>query len=291
MVICAAGCNVKIKTEISETEAAETTTEAATAETTTEVPATEAPTTEAASAETEKKTEKETEKKTEKTTKKFSSGSGERKTQEKDLSDYGDSVKYKTETETEKKYGVIVTKTIKVAYRVLKNGEKETLDRTVTSSECIRVAYNASYSDLLPAARKHASQYSGYAERVVEIINGWRRSAGLKALKISSGLTEIANVRAEEIAWSGKHAHYRPNGKYFSSIFKENGYSSGIVGENLGWNYQTPEAVCRAWKESPTHYENIMNPKFTKIGVGVALDADPMKSYIWVQHFSGSDLG
>ena len=292
MVICAAGCNVKIKTEISETEAAETTTEAATAETTTEVPTTEAPTTEVLTTEeAEKKTEKETEKKTEKATKKSSSNSGERKTKEKDLSGYGDSVKYKTETETEKKYGVIVTKTIKVAYRVLKNGETETLDRTVTSSECIRVAYNASYSDLLPAARKHANQYSGYAERVVEIINGWRRNAGLKALKISSSLTEIANVRAEEIAWSGKHGHYRPNGKFFSSIFKENGYSSGVVGENLGFNYQTPEAVCQAWKESPTHYENIMNPQFTKIGVGVALDADPMKSYIWVQHFSGSDLG
>lgn len=286
VIMTTAGCSVKIKTDIP--EAKPSTTEAA-AETTTAETTTEAPTTTEASSTkiaevTEKKAETTTKKVTEKVTKKT-------KTQEKDLSEYGSSVKYKEETETEKKYGVIVTKTFKVAYRVLKGGEKETLDETLISADTIRVGYNASYEDLLPAARKHESQYSSYAERVVEIINGWRRDAGLKSLKISSSLTEIANVRAEEVAWSGKHGHYRPNGKYFSSIFKESGYTTGVVGENLGWGYATPESVCQAWKESPTHYENIMKPEFTRIGVGVAPDADPTRNYVWVQHFSGNDLG
>lgn len=289
VILSTAGCSVKIKTNLPESssaaEAATEATETTTIEITTEAPTTEAPTTEALTTAkraevTEKSTKKQAEKKTEKT-----------KTQEKDLSDYGDSVKYKEKTESDKKYGVIVTKTIKVAYRVLKGGKQEILDETVISSEAIRIGYNASYSELLPAAKNHQSQYSDYAERVVEIINGWRRDAGLKPLKISSKLSEIANVRAEEVAWSGKHGHYRPNGRYFSSIFKESGYSTGIVGENLGWGYSTPEAVCQAWKESPTHYENIMKPEFSKIGVGVAPDADPIRKYVWVQHFSGNDLG
>ncbi len=290
IIMCLAGCNVKVKTSVDEATT-QPITETTTAETTTEIPSTTETTTEAVrttEAETEEETEEETKKKN---SSNASSESLVRSTKEKDLSEYGDSVKYKTETDSEKKYGVIVTETIEVAYRVLKSGKQETLDRTVKSSECIRIGYHASYSDLLPAAQKHESQYSGYAERIVEIINGWRRDAGLKALKINSSLTEIANVRAEEVAWSGKHSHYRPNGRYFSSIFKENGYSSGVVGENIGWGFTTPEAVCQAWKESPTHYENIMKPEFTRIGVGVAPDADPMCGYVWVQHFSGNDLG
>ena len=92
-------------------------------------------------------------------------------------------------------------------------------------------------------------------------------------------------MRAEEIAWSGDHDHYRPNGRYFSSIFKENGYEEGLAGENLGWGYKTPKGVCEAWKASTTHYENIVNPRFNYIGIGVAADPNPDGNLCWVQHF------
>jgi uncharacterized protein YkwD len=73
--------------------------------------------------------------------------------------------------------------------------------------------------------------------------------------------------------------------KKFGSIFKEGGISTGNIGENLGMGYSTPEEVCQAWKDSPTHYENIMNPKFVKVGFGVAKDPDKDRKLCWVQHF------
>lgn len=230
--------------------------------------------------ETEKKTEAQTEKKEKKTT------VIETTTKKRRNSEYdGGKEHTETRTEREEKYGVIIRKTVSVIYRVLSDGSEEILDEEVQSVSCNRTFYDADYNDLLPAARKNANKYSDEIDEVISIINRWRKNAGLRALKKDSDLTEMANVRAEELAWSGKHSHYRPDGRYFSSIFKDNGYTKGTAGENIGWGYPDAESVCEAWRNSPTHYENIMNPKFTRIGVGVAKDADPSRNCCWVQHF------
>lgn len=164
---------------------------------------------------------------------------------------------------------------------------------TGTSGNTIvdRFWYTGTYSELLPAAKANRRTYSGYISDVLYLTNKMRAEKGLSALTLSDKLTEQANVRAEEIAWSGKHSHTRPTGGYFSSLFKENGLTTGTAGENIGWGYETPSGVCNAWKESPTHYENIMNPDFRCIGIGVAADADPDAKLVWVQHFYTERVG
>lgn len=181
------------------------------------------------------------------------------------------------------KYGVTVRRVIRIYYDVL-DGEKVEKDREI-SETYNRFNYSASYADLLPAAKKNRNTYSDYINEILRITNGYRKEGGLEPFTLNTKLTEIANVRAEELAWSGKHSHYRPDGSHCFSIFRENGFNSGLAGENIGWGFASPEAVCQAWKDSPTHYENIMNPQFTQIGIGVAADADPDSNFCWVQHF------
>ncbi len=148
-----------------------------------------------------------------------------------------------------------------------------------------RTFYRASYDDLLPAAKENMEEFSSFISRELYIINGYRAEKGVSPLKLSSNLTVIACARAEEIAWSGKHSHTRPNGLRFSSILKEAGIKEGTVGENIGWGYSTVNEVCKEWKNSESHYENIMNPKFTEIGIGVAADPDPDRKLCWTQIF------
>ncbi len=148
-----------------------------------------------------------------------------------------------------------------------------------------RYNYRASYSDLLPAAKENMNLYSEMIYAELDIINSFRRAKGISPLTLSNELTEIANARAEEIAWSGKHSHTRPNGKKFSSILKDAGITKGTVGENIGWGYGSVEDVCQAWKESESHYKNIMDPEFKKIGIGIAADPDPDKLFCWTQIF------
>ena len=40
------------------------------------------------------------------------------------------------------------------------------------------------------------------------------------------------------------------------------------AGENIAWGQRTPEAVMKAWMNSSGHRANILNEKFTSIGVG-----------------------
>jgi uncharacterized protein YkwD len=41
------------------------------------------------------------------------------------------------------------------------------------------------------------------------------------------------------------------------------------VGENIAWNQKTPEEAVKAWMDSPGHRENIVEPRYTEIGVAV----------------------
>ena len=191
----------------------------------------------------------------------------------------------KRESETEQlKYGVTVRRIIKIYYDVLVDGTKVESKREVSESYN-RSNYSASYADLLPAAKKNRNTYSDFIDEILRITNEYRAEGGLEPLTLSTKITEIANVRAEEIAWSGNHTHNRPDGSRCFSLFREQGFEEGLAGENIGWGFTSPEAVCLAWKKSKTHYENIMNPRFTKIGIGVAADADPSDNLCWVQHF------
>ncbi len=194
---------------------------------------------------------------------------------------------YRTEEHTETlrlKYGVYCSRVTSTTYVELEDGTEEVYDEEITEVYT-RIGYSASYEDLLPAAEENKKKYSSEIEEVLDIINSYREEGGLEPLVLDNKLTTIACARAEEIAWSGKHSHYRPNSKFFSSILKDAGITKGSAGENIGWGYPKASAVCEAWKNSKTHYENIMNPEFTRIGIGVAADPDPNGKLCWSQLF------
>ena len=194
---------------------------------------------------------------------------------------------YRTENDTETvmlSYGVIRTRGTVTTYAKYEDGTEKVHD--VEISEVFnRIGYYATYEDLLPAAEENRGKYKSEIKKVLEIINSYRKEGGLESLVLDDTLTTVACARAEEIAWSGRFSHYRPNGKYFSSILRDAGITKGTAGENIGRGYGTPEEVCAAWKASETHYENIMNPEFKKIGIGVAADPDPDGKLCWSQLF------
>ena len=55
-------------------------------------------------------------------------------------------------------------------------------------------------------------------------------------------------------------------------------------GENIAWGQQSPKAVMEGWMNSKGHRANILNPNFTKIGVGYRKNAAG-RTY-WTQLFT-----
>lgn len=192
-----------------------------------------------------------------------------------------------TVEETKLRYGVIVHKYETIYYQYLTDGTRHIVDEEI-SYTYNRSDYDADYDDLLPAAKANREKFREYIREVLRIINGYRAEGGVAPLKLNEEFTVMSCVRAEEIGWSGKFSHTRPNFTSGPDIFKEIGYKTGLAGENLARGYQTPEAVCAAWKESEVHYEVLMDPDFTETGIGVSEGPGPDSGGLfWSQHFYG----
>lgn len=123
---------------------------------------------------------------------------------------------------------------------------------------------------------------SAYAAEVLKLVNQERAKAGLPALKLDKSVEKAANVRAEEIVSS--FSHTRPNGTSFSTAIKESGAKFNGAGENIAWGQKTPKQVMDGWMNSEGHRANILNKKFTKIGVGYYQNAKGVN--YWTQLFT-----
>ncbi|MBT3369059.1 MAG: hypothetical protein HN416_18090, partial [Nitrospina sp.] len=64
-------------------------------------------------------------------------------------------------------------------------------------------------------------------------------------------------------------SHISPENKNVASFLREVGYDYKVAGENLAMGFTTAEEVVQAWKDSPTHYANIIDGEFNDFGIGI----------------------
>jgi uncharacterized protein YkwD len=130
---------------------------------------------------------------------------------------------------------------------------------------------------------------ASFAQQVVALVNQHRASIGLGALAVDGSLTDSAVWKARHMANYGYFDHSDPAPPVARDPFtrmQDCGYAAGgALGENIAAGQQTPDDVMAAWIASPGHRENIENPAFQSIGVGVAIGG-PLGLY-WVQDFAG----
>ena len=126
---------------------------------------------------------------------------------------------------------------------------------------------------------------TNFVDEVIRLVNIERAKENLPALKKDTQLCQFANTRAEETSVS--FSHTRPDGRSCFSILKDNNYSYRAVGENIAAGQATPAAVVDGWMHSEGHRANIMNPDYTKIGVGYYYSASADYRHYWTQLFAG----
>lgn len=109
-----------------------------------------------------------------------------------------------------------------------------------------------------------------WIDEIVRLTNEARSAEGLAPLSINTTLNQGAAIRVPELP-SSPAPHVRPNGDPFYTIYGQIGMSVKAGGENYciaSANAFTPEQIVNAWLASPGHRANIMNAKYTRIGVG-----------------------
>lgn len=123
-----------------------------------------------------------------------------------------------------------------------------------TQTETKELAYGAIPFDLASGTEKwwYIDSTDSAYWAVQENINAIRAEVGLPALTMDDSLSAAASARCESFVAGGAFDH------------------SGMTtsGEILAAGpLRSASEVCQAWKDSPDHYANIVNPDFTAMGV------------------------
>ena len=118
-------------------------------------------------------------------------------------------------------------------------------------------------------------------------VNAQRRKAGAPALKLDRDLQQAAQAHAQDMLARGYFAHKSPSGTSVRERSREAGYTWRTIGENIAEGQTSVNEVMTSWMGSPGHRQNILNPKFHDLGVGLVLGKTRSGEYrvIWVQNF------
>lgn len=146
---------------------------------------------------------------------------------------------------------------------------------------------------LLASARINTVTYSEFANRVnrvLELVNIERANAGVAPLVLDEALCNAANMRAIEMDRTGEFSHTRPNGNSCFEVYDICGVEPGAYGENIAAGQPTPEDVVNGmygWMNSPGHKANILNPAYTRMGLGYSTGGGGAYHHYWAQEFAG----
>lgn len=124
---------------------------------------------------------------------------------------------------------------------------------------------------------------AGDEAHLLALTNSVRSSQGVGALSIDSRLNSVAQAWAVQLAQNGVLSH---NASLPSQV---TGWKT--LGENVGVG-GTVDAVHAGFVASPTHYENLVDPAFTKVGFGfVRPDARIFIVEVFMQPSAQSSTG
>jgi uncharacterized protein YkwD len=141
-----------------------------------------------------------------------------------------------------------------------------------------------------PAARDAAA----IARRVLELTNEARSHARrcgsamfgpAPALSLSITLERAALDHSSDMASHSYMDHTGRDGSTPADRVTRAGYKWRLVGENLASGIMTPEEAVAGWLDSPHHCANLMEPRFTQMGVAYAVNARTDAGVYWTQVF------
>ncbi len=122
---------------------------------------------------------------------------------------------------------------------------------------------------------------------VIEWTNTHREAEGLPPLVTNDLLAQAAAEKLNDMFAQQYFEHESPDGTTIGDLISATGYAYIAVGENLAkGNFADDEDLVQAWMDSPGHRENIMDTRYTQIGIAVAQgEFDGQTVWLAVQEF------
>lgn len=125
------------------------------------------------------------------------------------------------------------------------------------------------------------------AQAVFELTNQARQKERLPAFRLDQTLSEMAELKIDDMLRNEYFDHDSPQGKGISDFADAAGYEYLLVGENLAYgNFRDAAHVVEAWLDSPGHRRNILHEQYLEIGIASRfVTFDGQKVWMVVQEF------
>ena len=125
---------------------------------------------------------------------------------------------------------------------------------------------------------------STIAAQVVNLTNVERAKRGHARLRANARLMRAAQIHAEQMARARQAAHVLRTASYpqAEDRLAAAGYQWEWCGENVASGQSSAAAVVDDWMHSHGHRQNILNPHFTEMGAGYAIDRAGQPYYVQV---------
>lgn len=127
---------------------------------------------------------------------------------------------------------------------------------------------------------------------LLTFVNRLRKSRALHPLKFNPSLTLAARYHAADMAYEEYFEHETHNERYgedckemgtFDRVRKFLKGSNVLArGENIAAGQRNAQAAYVAWRDSPGHYKNLMDPGAVWIGIGYFYKEDSKYGTYWV---------
>lgn len=143
-----------------------------------------------------------------------------------------------------------------------------------------------------PRSEFFARETAGLADvemvrrEMLERLNTIRRGIGLAPLDLDPRLTGAAQAHADDMLARTFYNHLSPEGTTPRQRVQAAGFATDLVAENIAAGQTSVEDALGAWLHSTEHRRNLLDPRLTHLGVGMALgNWEHRYKVLWVQNF------
>lgn len=158
-------------------------------------------------------------------------------------------------------------------------------------AKCVQVESGKPYTGEAPAKAEDTksteqpvqTDVANAKQDIIDRTNALRRENGVSALAVNDKLMQAAQVRADEMAAHTVYSHTRPDGRKFNTA-TDCPYMAENIHRIADWVLSDQTLAERAvadWSASTTHNKNMVNPKLSEIGVGLARGVNDTGDPCW----------
>jgi len=116
------------------------------------------------------------------------------------------------------------------------------------------------------------TQNASYVSQIISLINQARTAAKLNSLTVNAQLSAAAQKHSVDMACNNFLGHIGSDSSNIRQRLLEAGFNSFNFSEIIAIG--TPQNAIDQWRADPGHWEVVLNPHHTHIGVGYAYNAN-----------------